>query len=307
MPPHAANATDAPEAAPAAPPPPPPPPPLSPRSLHPRGDGPFGRPAFTHVLLDLDDTLYRQERVGATVRQNIEAYVSEVLGVPEAEAVRLAQTLYAQHGTTMAGLAQVGHALDPDHWHDHVHAPLRYEELLARDELLVAMLRRLTTPKCVFTNADRRHMDACLKLLGATTEAVGWASEGYFFENVQRLGAERGLVPDAAHPSAGHNGKGFLAKPDPALFRMVAQHCGAASPASCVFVDDSARNVAAARSVGMFTVLVGKRREEVVPGADLCVESVLDLTEVLPELFDGEEECGAAGVEAGVAIRVMAG
>lgn len=289
---------------------------LSPRSLHPNADGPFGRPSFTHVLLDLDDTLYREERVAHCVRAHIHDFVVEHLNVPRADAERLTTQLYLEHGTTMAGLAQAGHALDPDHWHERVHAPLRYEELLARDDALVAMLRRLTTPKMVFTNADKRHMDMCLRLLGATAESVGWASEGYYFENVQRLGAERGLVPDAAHPQAGDKGKGFLAKPNPALFRMVAEHCGAASPRYCVFVDDSVRNVAAARSVGMFTVLVGRPRSDVVPGADLCVESVLELPEVLPELFDGgaaaaaaEAECGA-GVEASagaVPIRVVAG
>jgi pyrimidine 5'-nucleotidase len=288
--------------------------PLSPRSLHPPGDGPFNRPSFTHVLLDLDDTLYREHRVAHCVRAHIHDFVVEHLNVPRDDAERLTYSLYVEHGTTMAGLAQAGHALDPDHWHERVHAPLRYEELLARDESLVQMLRRLTTPKFVFTNADKRHMDVCLRLLGATTENVGWASEGYYFENVQRLGAERGLVPDAAHPQAGDRGKGFLAKPSPALFRMVAEHCGAPSPRSCVFVDDSVRNCAAARSVGMFTVLVGRPRSDVVPGADLCVESVLELPEVLPELFDGgaaaaEVECGA-GVEASavaVPIRVVAG
>lgn len=289
--------------------------PLSPRSLHPAGDGPFGRPTFTHVLLDLDDTLYREERVAHCVRGHIEEFCAKELGIANAREVTL--DLYQRYGTTMSGLAQIGHALDPDHWHERVHAPLKYEELLARDDRLVEMLRRLRTPKLVFTNADRKHMDVCLRLLGATTDSVGWAGEGYYFENVQKLGAERGLVPDAAHPAAGHNGKGFLAKPSPALFRMVAEHAGAPSPRTCVFVDDSVRNVSAARSVGMFTVLVGRRRDEVVPGADLCVESVLELPEVLPELFDGGGAAGdgGGGVECGgveapaaaVPIRVVAG
>lgn len=297
-------------------------PPLSPRALHPRADGPHGRPRFTHVLLDLDDTLYRHEHVGAMVRANIERYVVDHLNVPHDEAAALTGRLYVSHGTTMAGLAQEGHALDPDHWHERVHAPLAYEELLARDDALIAMLMRLRTEKHVFTNADRKHMDICLRLLGASREqGVVWGSGGvgdddddgfFYFENVQRYGAERGLVPDASHPTAGHRGKGFLAKPDPAVFRLVAEKVGAPSPRTCVFVDDSPRNVASARSVGMFTVLVGRRRSEVVPGADLCVETVLELEEVLPELFDGVsgDECGgelAAAAAAVVPIKVVAG
>lgn len=301
-----------------------PPPPLSPRALHPRPKN--GRQHFTHILLDLDDCLYREERVAHLVRQHIVEYIERELGVEREEAARLTQELYVQHGTTMAGLASTGHPLDPDHWHRHVHAPLPYEQLLSRDDRLVEMLQALTTgpnaPRVqVFTNADRTHMLECLQRLGIAAAREGeegggiaWDGPGYYFERVQELGAQRGLVPDAAHPGAGHKGKGFLAKPDPALFRLVAEDCGAASPSCCVFVDDSVRNVAAARSVGMTTVLVGRRRDERVPGADLCIETVLELPEVLPELFGcgrgggvEAEECAAVGAQAGVAVRVVAG
>jgi FMN phosphatase YigB (HAD superfamily) len=302
-------------------------PPLSARSLHPRGPGPHGRPVFTHVLLDLDDTLYRDERVAILVRAHIVDYVERELKLERSKAEQLTVDLWKAHGTTMAGLAHEGHPLDPDHWHRHVHAPLPYEELLTRDDRLVAMLRKMTrVQKHVFTNADKAHMDECLRRLGAAQavvvgaggggsgsgDGVAWDGEGYYFERVQELGARRGLVPDAAHPRAGHRGKGFLAKPDPALFRLVAEDCGAASPSTVVFVDDSVRNVAAARSVGMFTVLVGRGRHERVAGADICIAQVLELPEVLPELFSGEGEgeegeCAAGLAAAPVAVRVVAG
>ncbi|MER5353703.1 HAD-IA family hydrolase [Kitasatospora sp. NPDC002551] len=43
------------------------------------------------------------------------------------------------------------------------------------------------------------------------------------------------------------------AKPDPAIFRVAAERAGVA-PEGCLFVDDSARNVAAAAGLGMTTV-----------------------------------------------------
>jgi putative hydrolase of the HAD superfamily len=286
------------------------------------------RPRFTHVLLDLDDTLYREERVGQTVREHIIDYVATLLSLPRDEAARVTTDLYHAHGTTMAGLVHVGHSIEPDHWHGSVHAPLDYEELLSRDDNLVELLRRMDgggsgcLKKVVFTNADKRHMRACLRLLGLTPETgsgFSWDGEGYYFENVQALGAERGLLPDTGQPAGG---KGFLAKPSHDVFRMVAEHCGAPSPSTCVFVDDSVRNVQGAKAVGMYTVLVGVRdRGERVEGADACVRTVLELPEVLPELFSPraappvvapavafEEEAEKEEVAAaGVPIRVAAG
>lgn len=45
-----------------------------------------------------------------------------------------------------------------------------------------------------------------------------------------------------------------FAKPDPRIYRLAAQRAGA-SPARCLFVDDSAGNVDAARSLGMTGLL----------------------------------------------------
>jgi len=276
---------------------------------------------LTHVLLDLDDTLYREARVGDTVREHIVDYVAEHLSLPRDRAAALTSELYASHGTTMAGLAAVGHSIEPDHWHGRVHAPLDYEALLSRDEALVGMLSALTRTRtcCVFTNADRRHMDACLRLLGATGGdeeeqggGVRWSARGhYYFENVQALGAERGLLPVAGGEEGSKGKKGFLAKPSADVFRMVSEHCGAVSPRACVFVDDSPRNVAAAKAVGMYSVLVGRRRGETVEGADACVETVLELPEVLPELFVALEgavvgQAAAAAAEAAVAAAAGA-
>ncbi|NKY41047.1 HAD-IA family hydrolase [Cellulomonas septica] len=65
------------------------------------------------------------------------------------------------------------------------------------------------------------------------------------------------------------SGEVGLAKPDPAIFRLLAQRFGV-DPAEAVFVDDSAANVTAAREVGfdgiVFTDATALRRDLVARG-----------------------------------------
>lgn len=68
-----------------------------------------------------------------------------------------------------------------------------------------------------------------------------WAESLIRFPFLQRF--------DGAVVSA-HEG---LIKPDPAIFRVLLERYGLAAD-ECIFIDDSARNVAAARSVGMDAV-----------------------------------------------------
>jgi len=53
-----------------------------------------------------------------------------------------------------------------DHWHKLVHGSLPYERLLKKDEELRDLLSSIPMPKYVFTNADKKHAETCLRLLG---------------------------------------------------------------------------------------------------------------------------------------------
>lgn len=59
-----------------------------------------------------------------------------------------------------------GYSLPFDAWHEAVHGSLPYHRLLAKDEQLAAVLASIPLPKYVFTNADRKHAEVCLQLLG---------------------------------------------------------------------------------------------------------------------------------------------
>lgn len=94
----------------------------------------------------------------------------------------------------------------------------------------------------------------------------------------------------------------------PQSFELVLEQIGA-SPQSTIFVDDSFRNVTAARELGIFSVLVSptlaaEQQHQHIPGVDLVIGSVLQLTEVLPQIFIQKEQ--REEVPMGVPVSVLA-
>lgn len=82
-----------------------------------------------------------------------------------------------------------------------------------------------------------------------------------------------------------------------------------ANPHSTIFVDDSLRNVAAAHELGIFAVLVSptlaaEQQHQHIPGVDLVIGSVLQLPEVLPQIFMQKEQ--REEVPIGVPVSVLA-
>lgn len=74
-----------------------------------------------------------------------------------------------------------------------------------------------------------------------------------------------------------------VCKPSAKCFRLAMEQCGISDPTTVLFLDDSARNLAGAKSLGMTTVLVG--RTERCDGADFAIQTLTDLPKVLPGLF----------------------
>lgn len=59
-----------------------------------------------------------------------------------------------------------GYAIDFDDWHAEVHGTLPYSRLLKRDDNMRKFLQSIPLPKYIFTNADRKHADTCLAIMG---------------------------------------------------------------------------------------------------------------------------------------------
>jgi putative hydrolase of the HAD superfamily len=209
--------------------------------------------AFTHVrawVFDLDNTLYPPEAaLFAQMQPRIAAFIMEALGVGEAEAQRLRDLYWDEHGTTLGGLI-ARHRLAPEAYLERVHDIDL--SVLAPDPVLAERIARLPGRKVVFTNGDQAY--------------------------AHRVLAARGLLPafDAVY---GCEHAGYLPKPAQAAFEAVFALDGL-SPAEGAMFEDDPRNLRVPHLLGMRTVLVGP---EAVAG-DHVHHHAPDLSEFLAGL-----------------------
>jgi len=72
-----------------------------------------------------------------------------------------------------------------------------------------------------------------------------------------------------------------------------------ADPKRTIFFDDSVRNIAAGKAAGLHTVIVG--RSDRTEGADFALESIHNIKEAIPEIWENEEKseievCPCSGI-----------
>ena len=208
--------------------------------------------ARTHVIFDLDNTLYPPDRgVVERVDVLITRFVVARLGLDTAAANALRARYYADYGTTLAGLMQ-HHDVPPDEYLAAVHA-IDIEALLEPDPGLRAMLLGLPYTRVLFTNGSALHAARVLGRLGVTD----CFAEVFGLERVD-----------------------YVPKPRAAAFQSVLAVLGA-SASGCVFVDDRVDSVLAATRLGMTTVHVDHGVPHDDPGIRFRVTSVMDLPDVL--------------------------
>ena len=187
---------------------------------------------FQHVttwIFDLDNTLYAPEvRLFTQIEQRMTAYVMREIGVCEAEASRLRQDYWRQHGTTLAGL-MAEHDIDPMPYLHEVH-DIDFSELTP-DPDLAALIRALPGRKIVHTNGDRAYARRVLEHRGLT-------------------------VFDAVH---GIDNLDFHPKPDARAYAAV-RAAERFDPARAAMFEDDPRNLCVPHLLGMCTVLVGDGR-----------------------------------------------
>ncbi|XP_006645398.1 uncharacterized protein C24B11.05-like [Oryza brachyantha] len=241
------------------------------------------------LLFDLDDTLYPvASGIGADVVRNIQAYMIEKLDVEESISLELCVLLYKQYGTTMAGLRAVGYQFDYDDFHSYVHGRLAYEKIKP-DPVLRNILLSLPVRKIVFTNGDRIHASRALKRLGIEDCFEGVVC----FETLNPTSPPLApgqveifdIMKHLAHPEPGVElpKSPILCKPNIDAM-LQALKVASINPKTSILFDDSARNIQAAKQIGMHTVLVGT--SERIKGADHALESLHNMKEALPELWE---------------------
>jgi putative hydrolase of the HAD superfamily len=197
---------------------------------------------LTTLLMDLDNTLYPADcGLLQRVDDRINAYLGEWLSLSVEEARALRRRYIETHGTTLQGL-RTEHALDVEAFLAYAHDHVPIEEHLVIDTELDAALAAIDLEKVVFTNAPRRWATRVLEFLQLT---------GHFRD-----------VCDLEFME-------YQSKPLPEAFERVLRHLGR-RPEECLLVDDTPRNLVAAKALGIRTILIGPE-EEVPAFADAVV------------------------------------
>ena len=181
----------------------------------------------TSWVFDMDDTLYpREQGVMRLVQERINLFLMEAVGLPGPEARVLQKQFLNEYGTTLAGL-MANYQVDPAGFLHEVHdVPL--DGLEPNPDLALA-LAALPGRKFVLTNAARGHAARVLDRLGVADR----------FDGVFAI-EDMDLTP----------------KPAPATFRRFLAAFDV-DPQTSVFFEDTPRNLAPAKALGMTTVLVG--------------------------------------------------
>lgn len=210
---------------------------------------------YTTLMVDLDDTVYPSGNgLWEAIASRIDRYMHENMGLPTAEIPTLRRQLHARYGTTLRGLTATYH-VDELEYLAFVH-DIPVQDYLLPDPRVRAALLACPLRRVIFTNADRAHARRVLSAL---------CLEDVFEDVIDILD----IRP--------------YCKPMPQAYSIALSRAGAVGH-QCIFVDDSTRNLAGARDLGITTILVC--HEPGADSADLHIPHIADLPAVLNSLID---------------------
>ena len=264
------------------------------------------------LLFDLDDTLYPlSSGLSNAILKNLKDYMIEKLGIEPRKTDDLSNLLYKNYGTTLAGLRAIGYDFDYDEYHSFVHGRLPYENLKP-DPVLRNILQSLPYRKLIFTNADKVHALKALSILGLedcfeaiicfeTLNPIHKSSVSDDEDDIEFIGSTEPTFSNTATSSQkifdiiNHfaqpipNGNlpktPVVCKPSEHAISLALKIANI-NPHRTLFFEDSVRNIQAGKRLGLDTVLVGKSQR--VKGADYALESIHNLTEVVPHLWEAD-------------------
>ena len=208
---------------------------------------------FTTFFFDLDETLYPHNNgLWEEIRARINAFLHERMGFPLDQIESLREKYFNEYGTTLRGL-QAHHQVDMDEYLAFVHD---------------VPVHRYLSPIRTCAGPSR----GCPSKNTSSPMPIPITPGGFWRWSVCR-GFSMGslMCTSLLH----------ICKPMPEAFELALKAAGSPDPHACVLLDDQRRITRAARSLGMFTVLVGEED----PGED--ADAALLHLAGLPGLFDG--------------------
>ncbi len=182
-------------------------------------------------LFDLDDTLHdASHAIFRTIDRRMTDYVARELEVVRYEANRLRTLYWHRYGATLLGLVR-HHGVDAHHFLRETH-DFDVAELLRAERGLARLFARLPGRKVLLTNAPRAYAGSVLRELRLHSHIAA----RYTIERMRIHGS-------------------FRPKPSQLMLRtMLARE--RIHAANAVLIEDSARNLKAARALGLKTVLI---------------------------------------------------
>lgn len=221
---------------------------------------------FESIFFDLDATLYPESNgLWPAIRTRIDQYLRERMNFAEPEIPKLREYYFLNYGTTLRGL-QIHHGIEAREYLNFVH-DLPLHQYLQPDPALRAMLLSLPQARWIFTNSDRPHAERVMAALGIAD----------CFEGLVDVYS---LDPHC--------------KPNPEAYRLALEIAGVPDPQKCALLDDSPRNLAPAREMGIFTVLVGQNGMHA--SADRSVVDIHDLPKIAPEFWQMPSDTSSIGL-----------
>jgi putative hydrolase of the HAD superfamily len=177
-------------------------------------------------IFDLDNTLYPAScRLFDQIHARMTRFISERLTLSREAALALQRTYFREHGTTLRGLMTVNR-IDPEDFLAYVHdVDLA---CVPPDPVLAEALAVLPGRKIVHTNGSERHAERLLDHLGI----------GGFFCSIFDIAAA-----------------GYEPKPAPVGYRELLRRHNV-SPCTALMIEDIARNLVPAATLGMTTAWV---------------------------------------------------
>ncbi|KAL2658839.1 hypothetical protein AAZV13_03G049400 [Glycine max] len=268
------------------------------------------RPKYDCLLFDLDDTLYPlNSGLANAIDKNIKDYMVEKLGAEPSKTGELVNLLYSNYGTTIAA---IGYDIDYEEYYSFVHGKLPYENLKP-DPVLRNLLLSLPYRKLIFTNSDKVHTIKALERLGLedcfegiicfeTLNPIQKSTVFYYEDDVKfegsksisptpKNGVESSEIFDIIEhfaqpvPSAVLPETPIICKPSGHAIKLALKMANL-NPQRTLFFEDSVRNIQSGKRLGLHTVLVGRSYR--VKGADYAMESIHNLKEAVPELWDAD-------------------
>lgn len=182
------------------------------------------------LLFDVDNTLYPISReMEDWYHQSAVDYAVEALGLPMAGLAERLEQYYLDYGAVVSGLLR--HHPEASAREFYARKGLAPVEFIGRDLAGVNKLRASPRRHIALTNASRQHGEHVIAHLGL----------GDKFEAVYGL-----------------DDLGFHAKPSKQNTRRIIRMANL-TPENTVFIEDSLRNLAYPKQLGMKTVLIGDR------------------------------------------------